>query len=316
MVSKEGGPIGPAAGDQPPGDVGAEHRHLALGEIEVVGGLVDHDHRERHQRVDAADRDPGQQLLQEQVHLAPAFLHPSRPQPRAPRTPPAPARCPRSPGPIVEARSDRPGCGPDRPPIRRPAAFAVTAAASRWHRCGAPPSPPRPRAVTAAAPRLLCCGAPPSRRRLCAVVAASLPHHRRGAAPSAPRLCTVTAAALRDDRRSASSSSRALHSHRGGSPQSCRGALCCHRPSAPLSPKPLGFPGACCGRPRFTADRRSEIRKGRSSLAVKLSSSPCDHRPHVEGPCDRGNPYTAQIRASTDSQGPMDQPKKALPGNR
>ena len=70
-VRDEGQPVGPAGGDQRPGDVGAEHRHLALGEVEVVGGLVDHHHRERDQGVDAAERDPGQQLLQEQVHRAP-----------------------------------------------------------------------------------------------------------------------------------------------------------------------------------------------------------------------------------------------------
>jgi hypothetical protein len=68
---EEGGPIGPARGDQPPGDVGAEHRHLALGEIEVVGSLIDHDHGERDQGVDAADRHPGRKLLQEQVHPRP-----------------------------------------------------------------------------------------------------------------------------------------------------------------------------------------------------------------------------------------------------
>src|SRR5262249_14896869 len=54
-----------------------EHRHLALGEVHDVGGLVDHDQGEGEARVDAPGRQPRQHLLEEDVHRS---LRAGRPQ--------------------------------------------------------------------------------------------------------------------------------------------------------------------------------------------------------------------------------------------
>src|SRR5262249_48849444 len=56
--------------DQGRGEVRAEHRHRALGEIHDVGRLVDHDEREGQARVDAAGGEPGDHLLDENIHYA------------------------------------------------------------------------------------------------------------------------------------------------------------------------------------------------------------------------------------------------------
>ena len=45
-------------GDQRPADVRREHRHLALGEVDHLGRLVDQDQRERERAVDRALREP------------------------------------------------------------------------------------------------------------------------------------------------------------------------------------------------------------------------------------------------------------------
>ena len=44
-------------------DIGGERRHLALGEVHVVGGLVDHDQGQRHAGVDAARGDARHDLM-------------------------------------------------------------------------------------------------------------------------------------------------------------------------------------------------------------------------------------------------------------
>src|SRR5712692_4365641 len=64
-------PVGGAPVHQLPGDEGREHRHLALGEIEVIDRLVDHHHGKRDAGVDTAGRESGQHLVQQQfpVHL-------------------------------------------------------------------------------------------------------------------------------------------------------------------------------------------------------------------------------------------------------
>src|SRR5947207_1555443 len=54
--------------DQRPGEVGAEHRHLALRVVHDVGRLVDHDEGEREAPVDAARRETRDHLLDEDVH--------------------------------------------------------------------------------------------------------------------------------------------------------------------------------------------------------------------------------------------------------
>ena len=40
-----------------PSDEGREHRHFALGEVKVVGGLVDHHHSQRDTGVNRTDRE-------------------------------------------------------------------------------------------------------------------------------------------------------------------------------------------------------------------------------------------------------------------
>jgi hypothetical protein len=61
----EGDPVRRASLDEAPRDIGAEHRHLALGEIHEVGRLVDHHQREREARVDAAGGESRQDLVKE-----------------------------------------------------------------------------------------------------------------------------------------------------------------------------------------------------------------------------------------------------------
>ena len=56
---------------QRPGDVGGEHRHLALGEVDDAGGPVDQDERERQQPVDAAGGEARDDLLEELRHQYP-----------------------------------------------------------------------------------------------------------------------------------------------------------------------------------------------------------------------------------------------------
>jgi hypothetical protein len=51
---REGDPVGKAGVDEGQRDVGGEGCHLALGEIHVVSGLVDHDQGEGDGGVDAA----------------------------------------------------------------------------------------------------------------------------------------------------------------------------------------------------------------------------------------------------------------------
>jgi len=40
-----------------------EHRHFALGEIQMIDGLVDHDDSERHAGIDRACGNAGQDLV-------------------------------------------------------------------------------------------------------------------------------------------------------------------------------------------------------------------------------------------------------------
>ena len=54
-------------------DVGAEQRHLALGEVEVAGAAIDDDETERDQRVDAALAEAVEESLQEQFHQNPRY---------------------------------------------------------------------------------------------------------------------------------------------------------------------------------------------------------------------------------------------------
>ena len=70
IVMQEGGPVGHAPCEELPGDEGREHRHLALREIEVVDRLVDHHDGKRHAGVDAAGREPRQDLLEEELHCS------------------------------------------------------------------------------------------------------------------------------------------------------------------------------------------------------------------------------------------------------
>ena len=62
----ERGPVRPAVvRGQRPGDVGREHRHLALGEVDHPGRAVDQDERERERGVDRPGAEPGDDLLEE-----------------------------------------------------------------------------------------------------------------------------------------------------------------------------------------------------------------------------------------------------------
>ena len=53
---------------QRPGDVGREHRHLALGEVDHAGGAVDEHERQRERAVDAAGGETRDDLLEELRH--------------------------------------------------------------------------------------------------------------------------------------------------------------------------------------------------------------------------------------------------------
>jgi hypothetical protein len=61
-------PVGHAGVDQAPGEVGGEHRHLALREVHEVRRLVDHHQRQREAGVDAAGGKSREHLVQEGVH--------------------------------------------------------------------------------------------------------------------------------------------------------------------------------------------------------------------------------------------------------
>jgi hypothetical protein len=65
---QERSPIGHAPLHQLPANKGREHRHFALGEIEMIDGLVDHDHRERHAGINRAGGDAGQNLIGKKLH--------------------------------------------------------------------------------------------------------------------------------------------------------------------------------------------------------------------------------------------------------
>ena len=51
-----------------PGDIGGEHRHLALGEIHRFGRLMDHDERQGQARVDGTRGETRENLLEELLH--------------------------------------------------------------------------------------------------------------------------------------------------------------------------------------------------------------------------------------------------------
>ena len=66
--ANERDPIGLLPFDELPGDKRREHRHFALGEIQMIDRLVDHHDRQRHRRIDRPSRQPGQDLLEEEFH--------------------------------------------------------------------------------------------------------------------------------------------------------------------------------------------------------------------------------------------------------
>ena len=66
-VRKNAAQYGTPALISAPGDVGREHRHLALREIHQVRRLVDHHQRQRDAGVDAAGGEAGEDLVQEGV---------------------------------------------------------------------------------------------------------------------------------------------------------------------------------------------------------------------------------------------------------
>ena len=70
-VDGERGPVRPAVVlHQRPGDVGREHRHLALREVDHAGGAVDQHERERERAVDRPVPEPADDLLEEVGHAA------------------------------------------------------------------------------------------------------------------------------------------------------------------------------------------------------------------------------------------------------
>ncbi len=72
MVTEERCPVGPAQFvDQRPGNEGAEGGHFALGEIDVVGGLVDHHQGEGDRAVDDAVGEARRDLIEESFHDGP-----------------------------------------------------------------------------------------------------------------------------------------------------------------------------------------------------------------------------------------------------
>jgi hypothetical protein len=65
---QEGAPVRHAPLHQLPGNEGREHRHFALGEIEMIDRLIDHDDGERHAGINGAGGDAGQDLIGEKLH--------------------------------------------------------------------------------------------------------------------------------------------------------------------------------------------------------------------------------------------------------
>ena len=66
---QEGQPIGPAEIDREHHhQIGGHHRELALREVHHAGGAEDQHEAERHQRIDGADADAGEEQLQDEVH--------------------------------------------------------------------------------------------------------------------------------------------------------------------------------------------------------------------------------------------------------
>ena len=65
---EEGEPVGHALLDQLPGDESREHRHFALGEVQMVDCLVNHHDGERHAGVNRARRNARQDLLEKKLH--------------------------------------------------------------------------------------------------------------------------------------------------------------------------------------------------------------------------------------------------------
>ena len=70
---RESAPVGPAGVHQLPGEIGREHRHLALGEIDELRRLVNHHQRQRHDRIDPAEREARSHLMQELAHASRAL---------------------------------------------------------------------------------------------------------------------------------------------------------------------------------------------------------------------------------------------------
>ena len=56
-----------------PGDIGCDHGHLALREIDQAGRLVDHRKAHRDQAIDGADGEAGNQQLNEILHQPSAW---------------------------------------------------------------------------------------------------------------------------------------------------------------------------------------------------------------------------------------------------
>ena len=74
-------------GDQPVADERADHVDVAVREVQQLQDPVDHRVAERDQRVDAAVRDPGDQLGDEEVPVHPRGAHTGRRGRSAPRPP-------------------------------------------------------------------------------------------------------------------------------------------------------------------------------------------------------------------------------------
>ena len=68
QANGESRPIGHAPIDHLPGDEGREHRHLALREVEMVNGLVNHHHGQGERGINGASGEPAQGLLQKEIH--------------------------------------------------------------------------------------------------------------------------------------------------------------------------------------------------------------------------------------------------------
>ena len=73
---EESEPIGFAHVHQLPCEIGREHRHFALSEIDQLRRLVDHHERQRHNRIDTPEREARRQLMQElaQPPVAPSLV--------------------------------------------------------------------------------------------------------------------------------------------------------------------------------------------------------------------------------------------------